>query len=177
MDGSCGRVRNACHCAILLIRPSLTVGTTLEANVMIQHRQATAKRQHEASAGRRSSPILRADRPRADLADDSCDLFPRDARGKIWRDEVNLTKPELQTLDGLRSIWFDPATTAKDSQYYPLVHTAFWIEHKLWGDAFLGYHLINVVEHSLAVLLVYLVLKKLQIPGAFLPRRSLPSIQ
>ena len=88
--------------------------------------------------------------------------------GKIWDDEVNLTRPELRSLDGLRRIWFEPAATAKDSQYYPLVHTAFWVEHKLWGDALLGYHLINIAWHFLAVLLVYLILKELHIPGALL---------
>ena len=53
-------------------------------------------------------------------------------------------------------------------QYYPLLHSAFWLEHKLWGDATLGYHMVNIVLHCLAALLVVLVLRRLKIPGAFL---------
>jgi tetratricopeptide (TPR) repeat protein len=88
--------------------------------------------------------------------------------GLVWDDDVNITRPELQSLHGLYRIWFDPVAIAGDSQYYPFVHTAFWLEHKLWGDAYEGYHLINIVWHSLAVLLVYSIVKKLQIPGALL---------
>ena len=32
-------------------------------------------------------------------------------------------------------------------QYYPLLHSAFWVEHKLWGDATLGYHLVKIFLH------------------------------
>jgi tetratricopeptide (TPR) repeat protein len=88
--------------------------------------------------------------------------------GLVWDDDVNLTRPELQSLHGLYRIWFDPVATARNSQYYPLVHTAFWIEHKLWGDDYVGYHLMNVLWHSIAVLLVYSIVKKLHIPGALL---------
>jgi protein O-mannosyl-transferase len=93
---------------------------------------------------------------------------PAKRGGLIWDDEFNLTKPELQSFDGLYRIWFDPRATAVDMQYYPLVHTVFWIEHRLWGDSFLGYHLINVLWHSVAIVLVYLLVERLKIPGALL---------
>ncbi len=38
----------------------------------------------------------------------------------------------------------------------------------LWGDSTLGYHLLNLLLHGVAVCLVYLVLRQLQIPGALL---------
>jgi tetratricopeptide (TPR) repeat protein len=85
--------------------------------------------------------------------------------GVLWDDSAHLTRPELQSWDGLARIWTDPLAT---QQYYPLLHSAFWFEHKLWGDAVQGYHLINVVWHLLSVLLAYAVLKKLKIPGALL---------
>lgn len=85
--------------------------------------------------------------------------------GKLWDDDDNLTRPEMQSTDGLCRIWFDPSSTA---QYYPLVHTVFWVEHKLWGDSYLGYHVMNVLWHCLSVVLLYLVLKRLKIPGALL---------
>jgi protein O-mannosyl-transferase len=83
----------------------------------------------------------------------------------VFDDDFYLTRPDLQSVGGLYRIWTDPMVTA---QYYPLVHTAFWLEHKLWGDNFLGYHLANVVWHSLAVVLGYVILIRLKIPGALL---------
>ncbi len=53
-------------------------------------------------------------------------------------------------------------------QYYPLLHSAFWVEHKLWGDATLGYHLVNILLHAAAAVLVALILRRLAIPGAYL---------
>ncbi len=53
-------------------------------------------------------------------------------------------------------------------QYYPLSETAFWVQYKLWGDATLGYHLVNIAWHALTALLVALVLRRLAIPGAYL---------
>jgi hypothetical protein len=85
--------------------------------------------------------------------------------GVLWDDSAHLTRPELQSSSGLLRIWFDPVAT---QQYYPLLHSAFWFEHKLWGDAVLGYHLVNVLLHMLSVALVYSILQKLKIPGALL---------
>jgi len=51
------------------------------------------------------------------------------------------TSPDrfCRSLDGLRRIWFEIGAT---QQYYPLLHSAFWIEHLAWGDATVGYHLV-----------------------------------
>src|SRR5262249_17909532 len=85
--------------------------------------------------------------------------------GRLVDDNINITPPELRSASGLYRIWFDPSSTA---QYYPLLQSVFWLEHKTWGDALLGYHLINVIWHSIASLLVYLVLSRLDLPGALL---------
>jgi tetratricopeptide (TPR) repeat protein len=84
--------------------------------------------------------------------------------GQLTDDSINITKPELRSLSGLYRIWTEPGI----AQYYPVTHTVFWLEHKLWGDAVLGYHLANLVWHSLAVLLTFAVLRNLKIPGAML---------
>ena len=83
----------------------------------------------------------------------------------LWDDSAHVTRPELQSLHGLWRVWFDLGAT---QQYYPLLHSAFWVEHKLWGDAPFYYHLLNVLLHAAAACLLLAALKRLKIPGAFL---------
>src|SRR5437867_7378497 len=52
--------------------------------------------------------------------------------GILWDDAANITRPELRSLDGLRRIWFEPRAT---QQYYPLLHSSFWLQQKFWGDS------------------------------------------
>ena len=82
---------------------------------------------------------------------------------KVWDDEAHITRPALQSLSGLAQIW---TTVHATQQYYPLLHSAFWTEHLLWGDATLGYHLLNVLLHAAAAFLVVVILRRLGIPGA-----------
>jgi tetratricopeptide (TPR) repeat protein len=83
----------------------------------------------------------------------------------LWDDKGYVTYPALQSLHGLWRIWFDVGST---EQYYPLLHSAFWIEHRLWGNASLGYHLANVVQHVAAAFLLVAVVRRLALPGAWL---------
>ena len=85
--------------------------------------------------------------------------------GFIWNDSDYVTAPALRSLSGLGRIWFKIGAT---EQYYPFLHTAFWVEHRLWGDAPIGYHLLNVALHAISAALVLLVLRRLAIPGAWL---------
>jgi hypothetical protein len=85
--------------------------------------------------------------------------------GFIWDDNFHVTPPALRSLHGLWRIWFDLGAT---QQYYPLLHSAFWFEHRLWGDAVLGYHLANLTQHALAACLVVLIVRRLALPGAWL---------
>jgi tetratricopeptide (TPR) repeat protein len=83
----------------------------------------------------------------------------------IWDDNAHVTKPELRNADGLYHIWF---TLGATQQYYPLLHSAFWLEYQLWGDNTRCYHVTNLILHLVAALLLYRVLRKLNIPGALL---------
>ena len=85
--------------------------------------------------------------------------------GMLVDDDGNITPPNLRPISGLYHIWFDPTVTA---QYYPIVHTAFWIEHRLWGDSFLGYHLVTLLWHATSVTLLYVILRRLEVQGALL---------
>jgi protein O-mannosyl-transferase len=83
----------------------------------------------------------------------------------LWDDAAHLTRPELQSWDGLRRIWFEPGAT---QQYYPLVHSAFWLQRWLWGSDPTGYHLVSLLLHFSAAALVAIALRRLRIPGAWL---------
>jgi hypothetical protein len=85
--------------------------------------------------------------------------------GFIWDDNAHVTKPALRSLNGLARIWMQLGAT---QQYYPLVHSVFWVEHRLWGDATVGYHLINILLHAVSALLLVKLLRQLKIPGAWL---------
>jgi tetratricopeptide (TPR) repeat protein len=83
----------------------------------------------------------------------------------LWDDNAHITRPDLQSWHGLWRIWFDLGAT---QQYYPLLHSAFWLEHRIWGDAFPGYHLLNVALHSVAACLVVAIVRRLSLRGAWL---------
>jgi protein O-mannosyl-transferase len=85
--------------------------------------------------------------------------------GLLWDDDGHLTKPALQSAAGLWRIWFSVGAT---QQYYPVAHTAFWIFHRLWGDATLGYHLVNIALHATSAWLFVRLLQRLDVPGAWL---------
>ena len=85
--------------------------------------------------------------------------------GYIWDDDAHVTRTALRGWDGLRSIWFNLGAT---QQYYPLLHSAFWLEARLWGDEVVGYHLVNILLHFSAASLIVVLCQKLEIKGAWI---------
>lgn len=86
--------------------------------------------------------------------------------GFIWNDDYFVTDNKLlQTTEGLKRIWFDFGAT---EQYYPMTFTSFWIEYHLWQLNPYGYHLVNILLHALNTVLLWFLLRRLSIPGAWL---------
>ncbi len=86
--------------------------------------------------------------------------------GFIWDDDIYVTlNPLLTAPDGLRRIWF---SLDSPSQYFPLAYTTFLFEHALWGLNPAGYHWVNLLLHALNALLVWRLLRALEVPGAWL---------
>ena len=84
----------------------------------------------------------------------------------VWDDDDYVQENgTLSSTAGLNAIWSDPAATP---QYYPLVHTSYWIEHAFWGLNPRGYHIDNLLLHAAAALLVWRLLVCLAVPGAWL---------
>ena len=86
--------------------------------------------------------------------------------GFIWDDDVYVTdNPLLTASDGLRRIWF---SLDSPSQYFPLTYTTFYLERLLWGFHPAGYHAVNLLLHAANALLVWRLLARLRVPGAWL---------
>lgn len=86
-------------------------------------------------------------------------------QGYIWDDDHYVTQnPNLDDFAGLWRIWFSPEASP---QYYPFVFTSFWVEKKLWLLDPAGFHAVNVLLHATSVVLVWRLLDRLAVPGAW----------
>jgi tetratricopeptide (TPR) repeat protein len=82
----------------------------------------------------------------------------------VWDDDAYVEHNEtLRTPAGLYRIWCDVTATP---QYYPLVHTTFWIEYQLVGLTPTVYHVTNVFLHALSAWLLARLLLRLGIRAA-----------
>ena len=86
--------------------------------------------------------------------------------GFVWDDITFTEDPWIHSWSGLWSIWLSPADLT-EPHYWPVVYTTFWLEHKLWGLAPFGYHLVNILLHAANVVLVWRLLLILAVPGAW----------
>jgi len=73
-------------------------------------------------------------------------------------------------------------TANQSADYFPLKTTMLWIEYQLWGQELLmptqpradgdfvinGFHVMNILIHALDGLLLWMVLRQLKVPGAWL---------
>jgi len=84
--------------------------------------------------------------------------------GFIWDDDsLIITNPCMIGPFGLKEIW-----TTNAADICPLTLSTFWAEHALWGLAPLPYHLLNVLWHGACAVLLWRILRSLQVPGAWL---------
>ncbi len=85
--------------------------------------------------------------------------------GFVLDDEVLITEnPMIKASDGLYRSWL----TTEPTQYHPLTWSLWWLEWRLWGNHATGYHVVNVLLHAVDAVLVWIVLRRLKIPGAWL---------
>src|SRR5262249_55892522 len=83
----------------------------------------------------------------------------------ILDDDILIThNPQVKATDGLYHIWF----TKEAFDYWPVTNTSFWFEWRMWGLNPTGYRFTNLILHIVDSLLLWLLLRKLAIPGAWL---------
>lgn len=84
----------------------------------------------------------------------------------LWDDDVVLTaNPNVLSgsLAGLVKLWVNP----DGLDYFPLSYSAFWLQAMIFGPQSTGYHVTSILLHITSGLLLWTLLGKMKIPGAW----------
>jgi protein O-mannosyl-transferase len=83
----------------------------------------------------------------------------------IFDDYQNLTNNTLmREADGPYKFWL----TTEPVDYWPVFNTTLWLEWHLWETSPTGYHVTNLALHIVTALLLWIILQRLNVPGAYL---------
>ncbi len=85
-------------------------------------------------------------------------------RGTFVLDDDVLVTHNLLLRGSLWRLW----TSTSQQDWMPITSSAFWIEWRAFGMWPTGYHVVSVALHVAVALLVWRLLARLEIPGAFL---------
>ena len=99
--------------------------------------------------------------------------------GWVWDDlPYIIWNPRLLDGDGLYALWFEPGERAdalvqslaeQDAHWWPFLYSTFWLERWLWDGFYApGFHATNVALHCVNVWLVWALLRRFTVPGAWL---------
>lgn len=81
------------------------------------------------------------------------------------QDDVHVTdNVALRAWHGLRPIWLTPQRLEGP---YPMTFTSYLLQYRVFGDSPTGYRAVNLILHGLVVVLLWTLLKKLGVPGAW----------
>jgi Tfp pilus assembly protein PilF len=84
--------------------------------------------------------------------------------GFVWDDYHLITQNQMiKTPDG----WYRAWVMVEHEEAYPLTRTLRWLEWRMWGENAAGYHGVNVLFHAVNAVLVWLILRRLKIAGAW----------
>ena len=98
--------------------------------------------------------------------------LPAAGGGFVWDDTIVTTLDSIRRWDGLLELWFSPGSAyfeerVLEAHYWPIVYSTFWLEHKLWGLSPAGYHVVNILLHFANTALLWRLLSRLAVPGAW----------
>ncbi|HUI05696.1 MAG TPA: tetratricopeptide repeat protein [Verrucomicrobiae bacterium] len=85
--------------------------------------------------------------------------------GFVFDDHELITGNRMvKASDGLYRFWF----TSESPDYRPLTWSLWWSEWRLWDGRATGYHVVNVLLLAVNAVLVWLILRRLKVSGAWL---------
>jgi tetratricopeptide (TPR) repeat protein len=88
--------------------------------------------------------------------------------GYIWDDfEAVQGNVLLRSPGGVWRLWAEPSSNLGEEHYWPLTYTTFWLEYRLFGPSPRTSHVVNVLLHVLNAVILWLILRRLKIPGAW----------
>ena len=99
--------------------------------------------------------------------------YPSLLAGFVLDDDIFAEAPAVHAWSGLWNIWFSPSDIEGEGHYWPITYTTFWLEHKLWGLTPFGTHLVNVLLYMVNVLLLWRLLRLVDLPGAWAVARGI----
>ena len=83
--------------------------------------------------------------------------------GFIWDDRMYLTQGTLMRRP-LWKLWVAPDAI----DYLPLTYTLYWLQWRIWHDSAVAFHLVNVLLHGGTAVMLWRVLRRLQVRGAWM---------
>ena len=83
----------------------------------------------------------------------------------LWDDDYLITaNPAMRSVDGLWRLWFAPST----ADFLPLTLSSLWIQWQFFGMDPTGYHIVSILLHALGACLLWMLLVRAKIQGAWL---------
>src|SRR5262245_25664575 len=101
------------------------------------------------------------------LAVATCAAYWPSLRGGFLWDDPQYVVENL-ALRSLRGLWLMWTRVFSLPQWYPMVHTTYWIEYRLFGLNPTAFRIDNLILHVATALLLWRLLWRLKVPGAFL---------
>ena len=77
-------------------------------------------------------------------------------------DNLMTQNPLVKSFDGLYKFW----CSHEAQEFYPVSNSTFWLEWHLWFLNPAGYHVTNLILHIVDALLIWVILRRLSVPGA-----------
>ena len=92
--------------------------------------------------------------------------IPALAGNLLWVDDTQAASESLlRSTSGLAYLWRHPLS---QSGYQPLADTFLWVQYQLWAAHPQGYHGVSLLLHGTNCLIAWLILRRLNVPGAWL---------
>lgn len=93
-------------------------------------------------------------------------FWPAFSAGWVYDDFTFIVQnPRLTEPGGFGRIWLNGIP---DEHYWPVTYSVLWAIRALWGIEPAAFHAVNILIHAANTLLLWAVLRRIEVPGAWL---------